>query len=165
MGRVQDPPLYAWASGRCSDFGEAKPCSCLHPGCMMSPGSALSRGPLGTPGMWGEALWWSPTLPGPGLCPGKKLRRWLHAEGVSMGNAALQSPWLGLCTLLSEGLCGHNQMCVTEPCVLVARRESAPIVAGHSEAAPRAQHHPAFTSLGCTWSPLPAPVAEGKQWV
>lgn len=97
--------------------------------------------------------------------PREEIEEVAARRGVSMGNAALQSPWLGLCTLLSEGLCGHNQMCVTEPCVLVARRESAPIVAGHSEAAPRAQHHPAFTSLGCTWSPLPAPVAEGKQWV
>lgn len=165
MGRVQDPPLYAWASGRCSDFGEAKPCSCLHPGCMMSPGSALSRGPLGIPGMWGEALWWSPTLPGPGLCPGKKLRRWLHAEGCQWGMQLYRALGWACTPVLSEGLCGHNQMCVTEPCALVARTESALIVAGHSEAAPQAQHHPAFTSLGCTWSPLPAPVAEGKQWV
>lgn len=52
--------------------------------------------------------------------------------GVSMRNAALQSPWLGLCTLLSEGLFRHNQVRVAEPYVLEAGRELAPVVAGHS---------------------------------
>ena len=60
--------------------------------------------------MWGEALTWSPCLPGPGLCSGKKLRRWLYAEGCQWECSSTE-PLAGLCTLLSEGLWTQSDVC------------------------------------------------------
>lgn len=79
------------------------------------------------------------------------------------GNAALQSPWLGLCTLLSEMLYGHIQMCVTALCA--SGQEG---IGRHGCRAFRQPHEHSITLHAHPWaarSPLPAPVAEGKQWV